>query len=60
VDKLRQTLGFGSEFAEDQADPAFSIGVPRYVIDREGIIRARLGEGPACASEIEDALRPPL
>jgi hypothetical protein len=30
------------------------------VIDREGIIRARLGEGPACASEIEDALRPLL
>jgi hypothetical protein len=31
-----------------------------FVIDREGIIRARLGEGPACASEIEDALRPLL
>jgi len=31
-----------------------------FVIDRKGIIRARLGEGPACASEIEDALRPLL
>ncbi|HEX8927960.1 MAG TPA: hypothetical protein VGA45_03515 [Actinomycetota bacterium] len=31
-----------------------------FVVDREGIIRARLGEGPACASEIEDALRPLL
>jgi hypothetical protein len=30
------------------------------VIDREGIIRGRLGAGPACASEIEDALRPLL
>ena len=30
------------------------------MIDREGIIRARLGEGPACASEIEDTLRPLL
>jgi hypothetical protein len=31
-----------------------------FVIDRKGIIRAQLGEGPACASEIEDALRPLL
>jgi hypothetical protein len=35
VDKLRQALGFGSEFAEDRADPAFSIGVMRYGTEPE-------------------------
>jgi protein SCO1/2 len=30
VEKLRQSLGFASEFAADQADPNFSIGVFRY------------------------------
>jgi hypothetical protein len=30
------------------------------VIDRDGVIRARLGEGPVVASEIEAALRPLL
>lgn len=31
-----------------------------FVIDREGVIRARLGEGPTVAAEIEAALRPLL
>jgi hypothetical protein len=31
-----------------------------FVIDRAGVIRARLGEGPTVASEIEAALRPLL
>jgi protein SCO1 len=35
VDVLRQRLGFGSEFAEDQANPAYSIGVMRYGTEPE-------------------------
>ncbi len=31
-----------------------------FVIDRAGVIRARLGEGPTVASEIEAAVRPLL
>jgi hypothetical protein len=29
-----------------------------FVIDRSGVIRARLGEGPTVAAEIQSALRP--
>lgn len=35
VEKLRQSLGFGSEFPEDRADPAWSIGVFRYGTEPE-------------------------
>jgi protein SCO1 len=35
VEKLRQSLGFASEFTEDQADPAYSIGVLRYGTEPE-------------------------
>jgi protein SCO1 len=35
VEKLRQRLGFASEFAEDQGNPAFSLGVMRYGTEPE-------------------------
>jgi cytochrome oxidase Cu insertion factor (SCO1/SenC/PrrC family) len=35
VEALRQSLGFASEFAEDNANPAFSIGVLRYGTEPE-------------------------
>jgi protein SCO1 len=35
VEKLRQSLGFASEFTADKADPAFSIGVLRYGTEPE-------------------------
>jgi protein SCO1/2 len=35
VEKLRQRLGFASEFPEDRANPGFSIGVMRYGTEPE-------------------------
>jgi protein SCO1/2 len=35
VEKLRQSLGFASELASDQANPAFSIGVLRHGVEPE-------------------------
>ncbi len=35
VEKLRQSVGFASEFSSDQANPAFSIGVLRYGTEPE-------------------------
>ena len=35
VEALRRSLGFASEFAEDNANPAFSIGVLRYGTEPE-------------------------
>jgi protein SCO1 len=35
VEKLRQSLGFASELASDQANPAYSIGVLRHGVEPE-------------------------